>query len=498
MPWGLRLSKHKLQLPTRSWHKAPSNRILQSAVYLLMGGLMDVYSLIFGGTVNTGNLISNILFCACSVVLLGELKPSVRAIFINILEVVFLFGFASALEMVQYQLWGSRASLPSLIVTLFVYALIQRKRRATDRIVRCVTFVAAFVLAASMTGIMLKAFPSLTQATWSYSVPGYISYVVMIIFAVVLRIFNIEHFAYVPRYFVLLIVLIDVLGAAAGYSFINYNITHMDAQGDTYASIVLTRYEQNAALVNVQVDTAFLLLMLVSYLMFYVLAREHAERAELLVTEKADADTMSQMLVTREIYDAIRETRHELKNYNAYMSSLLEAGDYDALKEFFAAYGTNLEEVLDYVSSGNRLIDAVVNAKLALGRSYGVEFKTTLAVPEQLSVADDDMFRLLANLLDNAIEGTLASKTPKGPVRLKIMPHESYFVITVENPCNPRHIKRSSDGTFITSKPEEALHGYGTKVIREIAEKYQGSATFTVKDKIFTASVMLVAHAGEK
>lgn len=460
---------------------------------------MDLLAVFTGGFVNTGNLITNFLFCACAVILLGDLRPQLKSILINILEAVLLFCFAAAIEVVANGVVrsdeGSSNSLTFLCITMVLYAALQRKRTVTDRIVLCVTFVSAVILATSMTGIMLRAFPTLKQNTWGYSVPGYISYFIMLLFAVVLRVFSIERFTFIPRYFVLLIVLIDVLGAFAGYSFISYNITHMGETGDTYSSLVLTRYEQNAALVNVQVDVTFLLLMLVSYLMFYVLTREHAQRAELLVTQKSDADTLSQMLVTRQIYDSLRETRHELKNYNAYMRTLLDAGDYEGLKKFFDAYGSELEELLDYVSSGNRTIDAVVNAKLALARSHGIDLKTVLAVPAELSIADDDMFRLLANLLDNAIEGTLESPMSKGPIHLKIMPHGGYFIVSVSNPCNPKKVRRTQEGTFRTTKADDTVHGYGTRVIREIAEKYQGSAQFSVKHNIFSANVMLVAHA---
>lgn len=459
-------------------------------------GAVDLLSLITTGSVtNTGNLITNLLFCVCAVILLGELRPTVRAVATGAAEVLLLFGLSSALEVLQHELTGSSTSLPSLSAALALYALLQRRYTATDRLVRCVTFVSAFLLIASMTGVMRTAFPVLKRADWGQMVPSAVSYVAMFVFAFVIRRFSIAHFSFVPRYFVVLILLTDVLGAYAGYSFITYNVTHMTEEGATYSSIVLSRYELNAARVNVQIDATFLLLMLVAYLMFYVLASEHAQRAELLVTKKSDADSMSQMLVTRQLYDSIREARHELKNYNAYMRSLLDADDYDGLRSFFAAYSTELEGVLDYVSSGNRMVDAVVNAKMALARSRGIEMKTMLAVPAELTVEDDDMFRLLANLLDNAIEATPQSRTPAGPIKLKILPQGGYFFISVQNPCDARRVRRGANGALVTSKREGDLHGYGTKVIREIAEKYHGSATFKVEDQVFTASVMIVAQA---
>jgi signal transduction histidine kinase len=452
---------------------------------------MDFVWLVSGSAFNPGNLITDILFCICCIILLGQLRLDVRSILMNALEVVLLYAYCVVVQVLEYELLQTKMSFPALAITLVTYALIQHKRTVTDRIVRCVTFMSAFILIVSMTGVEREAISFLKRVSWGMSVPSAVSYVAMLAFAIILRRFSIERFSYVPRYYVLLIVLVDVLGAYAGYSFIAYTLVHIQEVGDSYANIVLSRYEHNVSVVNLQVDVSFLLLMLVSYLMFYVLAKEHDQRTELLVTKKSEIDAMSMAQVTRDSYERIREMRHELKNHDAYVSALLEAGEYEKAKAYFEEHASERAKVLTYVSCGNPLIDSIVNSKMALARACGVEVQTALAVPPSLPFEDGDIFRLLANLMDNAIEGTQVSDSPAGPIELRIRPVAGYYLIVVSNPCNARRVKKSSSGEFITTKGDADLHGYGTKVVRQIAEKYQGSARFSVKDGTFTASVML-------
>lgn len=458
---------------------------------------MDFVNLFLGGSVNYGTLFTNVLFCICCVILLGKLEVNVRSILFCILEAILLFALATVLEVLQFELFNESGSFIPLGITLITYALIQHRRTATDRIVRCVTFMSAFVLIVSMTGIEMDAIPALKRLPYGDLVPSAISYASMLIFAIVLRHFSISEFSFVPRYFVLLIVLIDVFGAYAGLSYINYTSAHQLQVSDMYANMVLSRYEYNMAFLNLQTDASFLLLMLVAYIMFYVLAKEHDQRTELLVTKKSEIDALSMAKVTRDSYERIREMRHEIKNHDAYVLALLEAGEYEKAKDYFVDQAHERAGVLNYVSSGNLLVDGVVNSKMSLARSQGVEIHSVLAVPPELPFEEGDIFRLLANMLDNAIEGTLASDSKQGPIGLKFIPTAGYYLVVVSNPCRSHSIKHNNAGDLVSTKKDKDIHGFGTKVIRQIAEKYQGTARFVVENGTFTASVMLSRGEGD-
>ncbi|WP_322155833.1 GHKL domain-containing protein [Paratractidigestivibacter sp.] len=462
---------------------------------------MELFNLINGETVNTGTFITDVLFAVCAVILFGELKPSAKAIAINALEVLLVYALENALWLILDLMLGlANTSAPSywaLFGALAIYALTQRRLTFTDRLVRFSTFGTSFMITVSITGIFGAAVPVIQRFSFWYAIPSVLSYVMMLTFAIVLRVFSIAHFHFVPSNFVGLIVATDIFGVAAAQSFILFMTDFKNLQGYSYASNVLGQVNHSASLVNLLVDASFLLLILFSYIMFYVLAKEHEQRAELLITQKSESDAEAMMGVTYSMNENLREMRHELKNHDAYMASLLEAGEYDKLRVFFEDCQAINYDILHYVSCGNPLVDAVVNAKMSLARSKGVEVQTMLAVPEVLPFSEAAVFSLVANLLDNAIEGTLASAAPQGPIHLTIRPAGGYYVFSVSNPCNPKKVRRNDEGALLTSKGNGQLHGYGTKVIAGIAERYSGVARFKTKGTTFEADVMLAAARAE-
>ena len=63
----------------------------------------------------------------------------------------------------------------------------------------------------------------------------------------------------------------------------------------------------------------------------------------------------------------------------------------------------------------------------------------------------------------------------------------------MRNPC-ARAPRTDAEGRLVSSKHEPG-HGHGTRIVRQIAEKYDGVAEFACADGTFEANVMLVLPA---
>lgn len=458
---------------------------------------MSFYSLITGDVVNMGTFVTDALFAVCVVLLLGRLELRVRAVAMRAAEAVGLFLLGCSLDVLCgcFGVSGYPGpTFPSLLCILVVYAALQSSLSAIDRIARVVTFMSLFVLIVVVVRTILPTMTELRNYWFGYSVPSFVSYVCMVVSVVCIRRFSVEGFGFVPKSHLLLIVAIDVLGMIAGQEFLALHDTYDFLDVIPSSGSFLVGLSRNISKLNLVVCMSFIVLILLAYVMFYQLAKEHERRAELLVTKKSDIDSASMADVTRQTYEQLREMRHEIKNHDAYLAALLEAEDFDRMREFFSTHMATNAEVMHYVSSGNPIVDAVVNAKAAQARAQGVEIETVLAVPEELPFDEDDVFRLLANLLDNAIEGACSCGLEGSSVKLKILPEAGYYFVKVENPCDPKTVRRGRSGELLTSKKDGDIHGYGTKVILHIAEKYQGTASFSLEGTTFTASVMLARH----
>jgi len=95
---------------------------------------------------------------------------------------------------------------------------------------------------------------------------------------------------------------------------------------------------------------------------------------------------------------------------------------------------------------------------------------------------------IVANALDNAIEGILRSDNAQRRILLHVANASEYLSMFVEN---------SAGGLiyddFRTTKSDKSSHGFGLKQMRAIAQKYDGDIqpSFDNKKNKFTLSVML-------
>lgn len=189
----------------------------------------------------------------------------------------------------------------------------------------------------------------------------------------------------------------------------------------------------------------------------------------------------------------LRCIRHDLKNQYSYMQILLAEKRYDELQQYFAKLSENLPAQLNMIDCGNRMMNTVLNMELAKLKSDRILFEHQLVVPPVLPFPDEDVCAIVTNLLDNAADECrrlLKKGSPEVKVRLEIYPHQSYLYIKCSNSTDRVTLSRAKGG-LRTTKEDEQMHGYGTRIITKLAEKHNGCADYSLDDGRFVAQVML-------
>ena len=191
--------------------------------------------------------------------------------------------------------------------------------------------------------------------------------------------------------------------------------------------------------------------------------------------------------------DDLRCLRHELKNQYAYMSILLREQRYGELGEYFSQMAEDLPPLLNLANSGNSSIDTVLNMEMAKAKQAFIPVEYDLIAPAVLPFTADDLCAILANLMDNAIEECIRLRTQGREdvqIRLSIQPYGGYLYIVCRNSTDRQDLDRWHDA-LRTTKSDDRLHGYGTRIVMKLAKKYNGTADYSLKDGTFVAKVML-------
>lgn len=189
----------------------------------------------------------------------------------------------------------------------------------------------------------------------------------------------------------------------------------------------------------------------------------------------------------RSQYQEIRQIRHDIKQHLDAVSGLQLEGKIDAAQKYISEISSGLESIEMFMDVGNDFVNAILNSKLSIAKSKGIEVLCSSS-SEVNGISEYDLCNLIGNMLDNAIEA--AQKTgDNAVVEVSIYSDKYKLMITVANSILQSVLNGNSKLNTIKSKAE--LHGFGVKSIKTIAEKYGGSADFYEENLTFFCRVIL-------
>ena len=141
------------------------------------------------------------------------------------------------------------------------------------------------------------------------------------------------------------------------------------------------------------------------------------------------------------------------------------------------------------VSTGNKILDVLFTEKSLYCEQNGITF-SCMADGARLSFMDDgDLYCLFGNIIDNALEavGAVPDKerrviniSVKAKNDLVMVQEENYFEGELE----------FKDGLPRTIKQDKNYHGFGTRSIRMIVNKYDGALTVNAAGGIFHLNII--------
>ena len=106
-----------------------------------------------------------------------------------------------------------------------------------------------------------------------------------------------------------------------------------------------------------------------------------------------------------------------------------------------------------------------------------------------ITVEDEDLVVILANLLNNAIEACEKCEEKK-TIKLKFVIEENLIVLSVKNTCS-HSIIYSGNEIKTSKKDEPEMHGIGIKNIIQIVEKYNGEYVIKNENNEFSFSIII-------
>ncbi len=214
---------------------------------------------------------------------------------------------------------------------------------------------------------------------------------------------------------------------------------------------------------------------------------EHRHRITNLEVQKTleDAEQMS-IAIDQTNREELEKLRHDIKNQFSYLDVMLQQGQNDEAKKYVEDYLNNSNPVLHSFSCSNNVINSIINLELTKAKIKNIKIDVKVVVPPALPFKEIDLVSLLTNIIDNALENYYSEN--KDPITVRIMKQNDFIRFIVSNPINMEKVNLRA--LTKTSKVGRG-HGYGTKIIKNIADAYKGGVDFSVEDNRFICDAIL-------
>ena len=141
------------------------------------------------------------------------------------------------------------------------------------------------------------------------------------------------------------------------------------------------------------------------------------------------------------------------------------------------------------IETGNQSLDVLLTEKSLYCEQNGITF-SCMADGEKLDFLDgSDLYCLLGNIVDNALEAVKAiSEQERRVINLLVKAQGNLLMIQEDNYFDGTLTFR--DGLPVTTKEDKNYHGFGMRSIRMIVQKYDGELTTYVDGDVFHLNIL--------
>ncbi len=188
----------------------------------------------------------------------------------------------------------------------------------------------------------------------------------------------------------------------------------------------------------------------------------------------------------------LRKEIHDLKHY---LIALKNESSPEKKQEYLEELEQEIAIQESFQNTGNQVLDVILTNKSLQCRKKNITFKA-MADGDILNFMHvKDICALFGNLLDNAIEATQQVEAAENRLITMSVKQKNNFIVVECINCCDKKVDIPTKDLPRTTKEDKQNHGFGLKSIRMIAEKYNGSMTFS-QDKNWVTIRVLLSNNG--
>jgi len=249
-------------------------------------------------------------------------------------------------------------------------------------------------------------------------------------------------------------------------------------------------YWTGATWSRIIIVTTYMLFLAVYYLLYIqanaIVEKYDLEKRQLLMGQQEKL-WESELASQQETKELLYRQKHDMHHHNSVIIQMLENGDTEPLKAYMKSVDASLDAYNTKSFCTNPIANSIFNIYYRRAENEGIRTSYNVSVPKTIGIDNIDLTCVLGNALENAVEGCMRlpdDKEKEITVTAKFI--DKRLRIQVENTCRPDIV---FEGELPLTQKEGG--GTGTKSILYTAERYDGTAGFSIKEGKFITQIVL-------
>lgn len=215
----------------------------------------------------------------------------------------------------------------------------------------------------------------------------------------------------------------------------------------------------------------------------------YAEKMQEAIEQKHYSELSEQHYAMQEqYYEQLREDQnetramfHDINKYLQAMQALAAESNTEQAKEVLNQAQDLFHGIGNVVDVGNSVVNVLLSDYIAKAQDNEISFDFDISIPENLGITAVEVYVIMGNTLDNAIEACCALPVQRRYIHLQMRTFHDMLFYKIENPYVEDYQKRNKGKN----------HGFGLQNVKRCVEKYNGDMLIEKDNRLFKLSLHL-------
>lgn len=176
-----------------------------------------------------------------------------------------------------------------------------------------------------------------------------------------------------------------------------------------------------------------------------------------------------------ELLKKLQTQRHEYGCHLQTIQSMVYLGREKELKEYLNGITKGFQKNNEFIYAGHPAVSGLLNIKSEIAKSHNIKFAVAIKTDMAgIKIPPWDLCTVLGNLIENAMEASLAAQEPRVGIEIKLEAN-NYIIYVVNNGAKISEQEKEmvfEAGYSTKGYPE---HGYGLYLAKKVVDQHGGN-----------------------